>query len=166
MPPWNEQKKNQPSNNLHPFPGFDGFAYWRCWELPGRVKPVVSAAKASALPWPFFGWIFFQGFWNQQKTGVVFFVGELIEQIRSHTVSYQEQKRFGWLVFNPPDGKHFLQGLGSKTFSPKSLEWNHLVSAKVNGSRRLEGSQKSGEGIFALVETMIVPSEILIYSIH
>lgn len=118
------------------------------------------------FPGRFLGEFFFRDSGTNKKRGVVFFVGELIEQIRSHTVSYQEQKRFGWLVFNPPDGKHFLQGLGSKTFSPKSLEWNHLVSAKVNGSRRLEGSQKSGEGIFALVETMIVPSEILIYSIH
>lgn len=49
----------------------------------------------------------------------------------------------------------FLQGLGSKNFPQKSLEWN-LTQFQWRWTVALERSQKSGEGTFCLVESLIV----------
>lgn len=123
----------------------NGFAYWQCWELPGPVKPMVSAAKASALPWRLSRWWIFppQGCWKpKKKPGVVFFVvgGTYLNEVR----------RSYFFLRN-----RFLQGLGSKNFPQKSLEWN-LTQFQWRWTVALERSQKSGEGTFCLVESLIV----------
>ena len=112
---------HQPQTIRH----FFGFAYWQCWELPGPVKPMVSAAKASVLPWLLRPLVNFSSsglLETKKKTGVVFFGcwGNLFKQGPEVILFLAES---------------FPPRIGVEKFSSeKSGVKSHPVSVKVNGS--------------------------------